>query len=500
MVLPDPRIVSINELRFRPANSNDRARAGMEHAFKDVPPCSFAKDDGISPYMAADSGINSFPDNPASQLTLHGDVPDVAHDLSPPAVSFAHKLLRSGFGLSVFLHIIAAGTLGYFATVKLPDDTLLAGESVISLQLLSDSEVDSRSAGEEQEVDAPEEKPVEDKVEEPIKVEERKLEEKPVEKPIEQAKLPDPVEEPVKPTEPVVTTEEPEVLATDQPSSFAVEQATRTLLETTEIQPLPETLPDELVAPEVKEEPALAQPLQHPVSKPRLIQKVTEVKPAEPEVVPIETKVEPRPVERKPEPKLVQPLQHPVSMPRVVKKIAEVKPTKPEVEPVETKVEPRPVKKKPEPKAVEKKPEKKKPVEKPKKIRGKRGADESDSDSGTNTPKNKGKQNQAASQGGQKNRETGNASISNYKGLLERKIDRARKRVRVPGKGEVVVVFTVNANGSISNLRIKKSSGKPAVDKAALEIIRKASPFPAIPAELGKRRLTFQQSVGLKAR
>lgn len=66
---------------------------------------------------------------------------------------------------------------------------------------------------------------------------------------------------------------------------------------------------------------------------------------------------------------------------------------------------------------------------------------------------------------------------------MQRKLERAKKRVHVAGKGSVVVSFTISANGGVVNLKIRKSSGKPAVDKGALDVIRKASPFPAIPPE-----------------
>lgn len=422
----------------------------MEHDFKDVPPCSFAGDDGISPYMSADAGIDGFPDTPATHEPIHDDVPAVAQDGSAPVLSFGHRLLRSGFALSVFVHAIAAMAIGYYTTISLPDDTLLAGETVISLEIFSDSEVDAQSRGEEEEVEAPEEKPIEEPVKEPV--------EKPVEKPVEQAKLPEPikepVEKPVEPVEPVVTTKEPEVLATDQPSTFAVEQAARTILDTTDIEPLPQVLPDELVVPEVvevKPEPKLAKSLPHPVSKPRVIEKVAEVKPVEPKV-----EEKPKIVEKKPEPKKEE------------------------------------LKKEPEPK-VTKKPEKKKPVEKSKKVKGNRGNDENESQSGTKTPTNKGKQKRDASQGKSESNLKGNASRDNYKGLVQRKLERAKRRVRVAGKGNVIVSFTITANGGVTGLRVRKSSGKPAVDKGALDVVRKASPFPAIPAEA--KRSSWQMSV-----
>jgi hypothetical protein len=166
MAEPGPRIVSINELRFRPANSNDRARAGMEHAFTDVPNCSFGKDDGISPYIGAHAGIDGFPDNPATHSALHDDVPDVAQDGGAPTLSLGEKLMRSGFGLSVFLHVAAAAVIGYFATVKLPDDALLEGETVIAVEFYSETDSDVTTQVKRDEVEG-EEEAVEKAKEEP---------------------------------------------------------------------------------------------------------------------------------------------------------------------------------------------------------------------------------------------------------------------------------------------------------------------------------------------
>ena len=479
MAEPGPRIVSINELRFRPANSNDRARAGMEHAFRDVPDCSFGKDDGISPYMAADAGINDYPDNPKAQAALHGDVPDVAHDLGEPVASFGHKLLRSGFGLSVFLHVVVFCTVGYFATVKLPDDTLLEGETVIAIEFFSetDSEVtlkqhQEEQDGEEEAVEQPKEEPkVEPKQDivepvKPVEVEKPLVEEKPVvKKPVEQAKLPEtvekPVETPLKIEKPVIVNDQPEVLSTTEPSDFQIEAAAKQILEDTKIEPLPDTPPPMLVTPveEKKPEPEkkLAQPLPHPISKPREVQKVAEVKPID--VKPVLKKDEPKPVEKKPEPKKVKP-----------KKVEAKKP------------EPTP-----------KKEVKKKTV-------ARDGNADINTNKGSSTSKNKKGESQDASQGDSKNKVKGNAAKSNYDGIVREKIKRARKRIQVSGRGEVDVAFTITANGSVVGLKVRKSSGKPALDKAALDVIRKASPFPAIPPETGLKSKPMVLQIGFKGK
>jgi protein TonB len=43
------------------------------------------------------------------------------------------------------------------------------------------------------------------------------------------------------------------------------------------------------------------------------------------------------------------------------------------------------------------------------------------------------------------------------------------------------------ADGSISGLAITQSSGKPAIDAAALKVVRSAAPFPPIPADAGRK-------------
>lgn len=470
--MTDPNVVPIRELRFKPANSNDRARAGMEHAFKDVPQCSFAKDDGISPYIGADSTIGIYPDNPASQAPAGGDVPDVAQDLGAPAASFGHKLLRSGFGLSIFLHAAVAFGIGY-ATIKMPDDSaLLEGETVIAVEFFSEDNSEVATVRQQDEVEGEEtEDPSVEKAEvKPDPVEQPVKTEKPAEeKPDEQAKLPEPAKEPVKEPEkveePVVTSDQPEVLATDQPSTFAVEQAAKQIFETSEIVPLPDTLPDQLVLPEPveekKPEPKLAQSLRHPVSKPRVVQKVAELKP---EV----KKEELKPVVKEPEPKKEEPKKEELKKP-------------------ERKVE----------KKVEEKPAEKKPTKR-KKREQRDGNAEQDSVRGKDTAKKKGKSSQDASDGGSNNRQIGNAARSNYQGLVQRKLERAKKRVRDPGRGKATVRFTISANGSISGLSLANSSGKPALDKAALEVIRKASPFPDIPPDTGRKTWKMKIVVDFK--
>lgn len=92
-------------------------------------------------------------------------------------------------------------------------------------------------------------------------------------------------------------------------------------------------------------------------------------------------------------------------------------------------------------------------------------------------------------------REAGNAAVSNYPGTVYAKLRRSlrypsearRKRIR----GEVHVRFTVSRSGNVGSVQVARSSGSPLLDNAALETVRRAAPFPAIPAAAGRSSWSF---------
>ncbi|MBD8889925.1 energy transducer TonB [Roseibium litorale] len=90
----------------------------------------------------------------------------------------------------------------------------------------------------------------------------------------------------------------------------------------------------------------------------------------------------------------------------------------------------------------------------------------------------------------------GNAAVSNYPGKVARALRRAlrypsaAKRKRITG--EVYVSFTVKQSGQLSNVSVIRSSGSDILDKAALETVRRASPFPPIPPEAGRSSWPFR--------
>lgn len=99
-----------------------------------------------------------------------------------------------------------------------------------------------------------------------------------------------------------------------------------------------------------------------------------------------------------------------------------------------------------------------------------------------------------------RNTAAGNAAVSNYPGKVASKLRRSlrypreAKRERI--RGEVVVSFSVSANGGVSRVRIARSSGHSVLDNAAREAVRRAAPFPRIPAGAGRSSWTFSVPLG----
>jgi periplasmic protein TonB len=65
----------------------------------------------------------------------------------------------------------------------------------------------------------------------------------------------------------------------------------------------------------------------------------------------------------------------------------------------------------------------------------------------------------------------------------EARVDRA--------EGKVVVKAVINADGSVDDVEISQSSGSTTLDKAAVDLMRRAAPF-SLPHSLGKPRVTIK--------
>ncbi|MBU2190358.1 MAG: TonB family protein [Alphaproteobacteria bacterium] len=101
----------------------------------------------------------------------------------------------------------------------------------------------------------------------------------------------------------------------------------------------------------------------------------------------------------------------------------------------------------------------------------------------------------ASSSKGGKSSAAGNAALSNYPGKVANKLRRAlrypaaAKRQRL--RGQVRVSFVVSAGGGVSGIRVVASSGSSILDSAAIEAVRRAAPFPAIPVGAGRSSWPF---------
>lgn len=82
----------------------------------------------------------------------------------------------------------------------------------------------------------------------------------------------------------------------------------------------------------------------------------------------------------------------------------------------------------------------------------------------------------------------------NYFSELKRWLDRHKDYPAAAKKqkqqGTVVVRFSINRKGDITSSDIKRSSGNALLDQAALDLLKKASPVPAIPDSMGKETLS----------
>jgi len=167
---------------------------------------------------------------------------------------------------------------------------------------------------------------------------------------------------------------------------------------------------------------------------------------------------------------------------------------KPEVEP-EQEIKPVPEAKKEEP---VKKGERKKPKQKPVRKAGEEGKSKQNAKKGEIDGSADVK---AAAVGGQKKGNSsvaGDSTVSNYPGKVRNKINRAKRRVAGGKRGSVVVSFVINASGQASGIRVARSSGEAAVDKAALDSVQRAAPFAKIPENAGKSSWAFNVPIVFK--
>ncbi len=98
----------------------------------------------------------------------------------------------------------------------------------------------------------------------------------------------------------------------------------------------------------------------------------------------------------------------------------------------------------------------------------------------------------------------GQAAVSSYNAVVLAHLQRYRiypeeaRAARVTGVS--TVRFTLGASGNVVAVSLAGSSGTGVLDQAALAMVRRASPFPPIPASLGRGSMTFAAPVRFNLR
>ena len=89
-------------------------------------------------------------------------------------------------------------------------------------------------------------------------------------------------------------------------------------------------------------------------------------------------------------------------------------------------------------------------------------------------------QGQGAASGVGRQQAAGNASAANYPGRVRQQVSRMRQP-RISTRGTATVAFTVAANGTLASLGLARASGVARIDREAIDLIRRAAPFPPPP-------------------
>jgi protein TonB len=92
-------------------------------------------------------------------------------------------------------------------------------------------------------------------------------------------------------------------------------------------------------------------------------------------------------------------------------------------------------------------------------------------------------------------RDGGDARASTYPGLVMRQLSRT-PRPEAGRRGAAVVGFEVGSGGELRRAVILRSSGHEAIDRAAVEHLRRAAPFPAPPQGADRRFQVRYESRG----
>ncbi len=172
-----------------------------------------------------------------------------------------------------------------------------------------------------------------------------------------------------------------------------------------------------------------------------------------------------------------------------IEEVAELEPLEPVVDPVPQVVEKELVSKEIEPNEQSElpdvKPKKKIKKVKPKKKKKKKKVKTAKRDKKKQKKRLAGKRLAALKKGGgargRQKRKAGKAAMSNYRGRVQSHLARYKRKV-TSSRGIVRVSFSLARSGAVRSVRVVRSSGSGALDRAAIAMVRRASHFPRIPA------------------
>jgi protein TonB len=94
------------------------------------------------------------------------------------------------------------------------------------------------------------------------------------------------------------------------------------------------------------------------------------------------------------------------------------------------------------------------------------------------------------------------AAQQGYLSIVKTRISRAKKYPRSARKegvvGTTIVRFVIKLNGKVEDIQLIKSSGDERLDEEAMKMLKKASPFPAIPKDVSLEPLDLTLPIEFK--
>jgi protein TonB len=96
--------------------------------------------------------------------------------------------------------------------------------------------------------------------------------------------------------------------------------------------------------------------------------------------------------------------------------------------------------------------------------------------------------------------ETGDAITSKYEAFIQRKLARANRQIsqvtQAAATRNAWVSFVINEDGSVTDIKLDRSSGSQALDNFAVTMVKGTAPFPPIPPETGRKLWLVPIEVG----